>query len=373
MNRLHKDVESEKGPEGKEKGNAGEEKRKGAFSKWLLAPAAVAVLALSAHGCGDQTLDNYVPIPPANQDAGPDVDADSDMDATDTDTGPDSDTGPDADTDADAGCEAPTPICTPQTVSALLNAGSAALSVGDFHVDLEGTNESLTEQRAVVDLQDICDVPVAGGDDVTINEDATVTIVAVPGKIEVDIKAEQVTIGDQGARITATMRCIEEETDGGVTDAGADADADMDADTDMDAGTDADTDMDGGLDADVDVDADVDADTDVDAGTTDGGVTDGGVDTDAGLCAEAFEDAFNSVINDAVPVTVGALTVDYNGGTDATGMVLSITCGADTVANQVFPVGVMATFPLAGGLVVDVTPNHCAPTWGHVTVDVHSP
>jgi hypothetical protein len=267
-------------------------------------------------------------------------------------------------------------VCTPQTVSALMTAGSAPLIIGDYRVDLEGTNESATEQRAVVDLDDVCDVPVPGGNDVAINENTTVTIVALAGKIEVDVKAEQVTITDQRARLTATMRCIEEEADAGVTDAGADADSDMDADTDADTGTDADTDMDGGLDADVDVDADTDADADtgVDAGITDGGVTDGGVDTDSGpvACVVATTGSFDSTIVAGATETVGGYVFGYAGRDGSGNAVFSITCGGSVVeASYAFPVGEKTTLTVAlDGKKIEVTPHIATPTVVSVGIEV---
>jgi hypothetical protein len=287
------DSEITEGARGRE-----DERKRNAFSKWLLAPGFAAAIALGAHGCGnDVNVDIPIPIPPhgSQTDGGNDTDSGHDTDGGDggMDADVDADAGvPDGGSDggADAGdCVPVTPVCTPQTVEGLLTPGER-IALGDYNLLLENTDESGGEQRAIVDIRDSCDLPIA--DNQAINEDTSLSYAVLTTPITIRLFASQVTISPHRARLMGIMECAE-TTDGGVTDGGAtDADSDMDADTDtgadtgMDADTDADVDLDGGSDAGTDLDGGVDADVDVDADTDhDGGtVTDGGTDTDGGSC-----------------------------------------------------------------------------------------
>jgi hypothetical protein len=424
MNRLHKDTDSEKA-----NGIKGSEERetKGVFSKWLLAPGAGVVLALSLHACGDRTIDNYVPIPPNSQhndggvqnDGGPDADTDADItDAGNTDGG--SDGGSDGGTDG-GDCVPVEPVCTPQTVSGLLNSGDI-LPIGDFNFRLETTDEAAGEQRAIVDVLDSCHVLVgSSGDNVPINENATVTFGVVTTVIEIDVTATQVMITDpKRARLAATMRCL--VTDGGTdtdahVDGGASTDADVDTDTGpgMDAGTDADTDLDGGAstdadvdtdadtgldggastDADVDMDADTDADTgpiadagpDLDAdtdadtggdtgtdgGPADGGVTDGGT-TDGGTltCPGAANGFFSSSIDLGAEQVVGSYIFSYAGLSLDGKTILNVACiGGTSVSVYQFDPGVVTTVDIpVDGKRLRVTPHMSTSTVTSVTIIV---
>jgi hypothetical protein len=377
MNRLHKDTDSEKviGIKGNE-----ERETKGVFSKWLLAPGAGVVLALSLHACGDRTIDNYVPIPPNSQhndggvqnDGGPDADTDADI----TDGG-DADGGSDGGSDG-GDCVPVEPVCTPQTVSGLLNS-SDILPIGDFNFRLETTDESAGEQRAIVDVLDSCHVLVGpSGDNVPIRENSTVTFGVVTTVIEIDVTATQVLVTDpKRARLSATMRC--NVVDGGMdTDADTDFDGGADADSDMDADTDADTGMDAGVDLDADTDADTGGDTGTDGGTIDGGVTDGGV-TDGGTtdggpltCPGAANGYFSSSIGLGAEQVVGSYIFSYAGLSPDGKTILNVACiGGTSVSVYQFNEDEETTVDIpADGKRLRVTPHMSNSTETSVTIIV---
>ncbi len=102
----------------------------------------------------------------------------------------------------------------------------------------------------------------------------------------------------------------------------------------------------------------------------DGG-PDGGVITPV-ACLDTEIDSYNSVINDFSPVNVGNYVFAY-AGTNAGGeTLLNITCGSGGAVSSglAFPVGTLTAVPTLDGMVIEVTPNHNAPTWTHVTIDI---
>ncbi|MEW6723072.1 MAG: hypothetical protein AB1324_07450 [Candidatus Micrarchaeota archaeon] len=279
-----------------DKANGGNEEKaspRSKFSKWK-AVVAGGALALAV-SCGDQTIDNYVPIPPvASTDGGATTDGghagDSGMDGGVTDGGQDVDGGASGDGGSDGGtCTPPSaPVCAIATVPpTTVNVGTVFV-VGDYRIRLDNTDESGGEQRALVDVLDSCDGVIVNNH--PIPEGQTVTFAVMGTDIEIDVTAENVTVTvPKSAKMSVNVRCTGTTDGGPTTDGGTETDggsgsggdggsggSDGGSGTGGDggmAGTDGGTTTDGG------------SGTGGDGGTggSDGGVvTDGGTETDGG-------------------------------------------------------------------------------------------
>lgn len=351
MARLTDEKHAKTQPDSKEAHNRAK------FSKWLLGPVLAAGVGMAGITC---TVDNYVP---QNNNAGGNGAVDG---------GTTSDGGTTQDGGADAGCTAPAPVCVSQTVSAVLGAGEPLL-VGDFRILLVGTDESGGEQRAIVDLLDSCDAAIVSHQAVNEGESEVFNPAA---QITLEVKAENVTVTEAKARITATMGCetidagpVEDGgvgEDGGANDAGPDADAGPDIDG-------------GGLDAGVDEDAGA-LDGGEDAGPADGGggfdagpMEDGGVeDGGAIVCAEAATGVFSGLIFTGTPQAVGGYVFDYLGPNPSGDALMSITCGGAAVATAyAFPEDVATPLEVtADGKRIIVTPHSLDATKTNIHISV---
>jgi len=407
MNKLHAGIgnEGNKADRRADSG-AGEHSRK--FSKWALPLAAS--LAIGAHACGDMNVDVPVPkVPSTSQadagrsgaqstDGGTDSGGHAGIDSGGSagiDTGvAGTDSAGKGGVDGGAGvnaCVPVSPVCSTMTVSAVVTSGGAPLVVGDYRIAVELTYEKAGEQRAIVDLDDSCGNPVVNDQEIV--EDSTVNMVAVRGRIEIDAKAEQVTIGAQSARITATMRCPGDTHDGGTggTDSGGYAGdtstetggtdssggnggtdsnggsggtdssggnvSDGGADT-ATGGTDTSTggsDSGGGAGTDTGGFAGIDggqagdtateggSDTGGSGGTDSGGaVNDGGVVNDGGeagtdsggpACTEATADSYSGVITSGTPKPVGGYVIEYMGKSGFNTQ-FRISCGGSVIDEE---------------------------------------
>jgi hypothetical protein len=347
------------------------------FSKWLLAAGAAAAIAGAMPSCGNPTLDNYIPIPPAGTTDGGST---SDGGAGGMDGGV-SDGG-----STDGGCTPQAPVCLAQHLNAPMTVGDPALIVGDYRVRLADTGESAGEQYASIEVLDSCMVHITTVD---INENQTTTFAITSTDIEIDVNVTNVTVTDpKSARVDAVMRCTGEDggpttdagtggdggsggdggmagMDGSVSDGGSTADGGSGGDggsAGMDGGvsdggstTDAGSGGDGGS-AGMDGGSTTDAGSGGDGGMAgmDGGISDGGSTTDAGSGGDGGAGGMDGGISD------GGVS---DGGAGDAGPVCSGSPYAESVDHGNFPLGAWVGVggyqirydePVLGGVHLDI-------------------
>ena len=296
------------------------------FSKWLLAPAVVAGIAMA---CSSSTEDFVIPFPPDNQhetsDGGSGGTSDAGPDASLADSGPDMDSGPDSDTDADTDSGGPTDA-GPDTDSGDMDSGP------DLDADVDADTDSGIETCDGIIYDEILiaddferDIPVVvGGYHITFRSptatgvrlditcDGTGSDVAIDelfgieeeGIIEVPSDGKRIRITPHSKNTwEANMTVIVEDIPGGVTDGGV-----------SDAGPDS---------------------------GADGGITDAGPDADMDSGVEVCVAATNESVSMAtfdknVLVALGGYNIEYFEQTPG-GVVLNITCqgtGTDVVLGE---------------------------------------
>jgi len=327
------------------------------FSKWLLAPAVVAGIAMA---CSSSTEDFVIPFPPDNQhetsDGGSGGTSDAGPDASLADSGPDMDSGPDSDTDADTDSGGPTDA-GPDTDSGDMDSGpdldadvdadtdsggptdagpdtdSGDMDSGpDLDADVDADTDSGIETCDGIIYDEILiaddferDIPVVvGGYHITFRSptatgvrlditcDGTGSDVAIDelfgieeeGIIEVPSDGKRIRITPHSKNTwEANMTVIVEDIPGGVTDGGV-----------SDAGPDS---------------------------GADGGITDAGPDADMDSGVEVCVAATNESVSMAtfdknVLVALGGYNIEYFEQTPG-GVVLNITCqgtGTDVVLGE---------------------------------------
>ncbi|MFN7991698.1 MAG: hypothetical protein U0R44_06080 [Candidatus Micrarchaeia archaeon] len=247
------------------------------FRRYMLAAAFAAGMGALGPSCGSNGPDDVVHIPPLS------------------DGGTVSDGG-----NTDGGCtNAPAPLCSVQSLTALLRVGDAPLVVGDYRVRLANTDESGGEQRAQVEVLNSCGAVLSSQ---TINENGDKRFIIDGTDIEIDVTVTNITVTDpKSARFTVSMVCRTDGgvTDGGLTDSGSGGDGGSGG---MDSGTGGD----GGAATDGGV-------SDGGAGGMDGGVSDGGAPVDGGV-SDGGAPVDGGVSDGGAPVDGGVSDGGMDGG-----------------------------------------------------------
>lgn len=409
MGRLNRDSERVDGKAAEAK--AGPSKNK-MWARWLLGPAAAGAIAVAGVHC---TVENYMSEPPMwGENGGNSADG-----GHTTDGGGGSDGG----VVTDGGqCTPQAPVCLAQTVSGLMHGGDL-LHIGDYSFRLDSTDEEAGEQRAILDLLDSCNAPILTAE--PISEDTTKIIVVVGTEISMRVSAQDITIGDQSARLSVTMVCpnIGPDLDGGLDGGEPDASVDggeLDAGPDADSGTGGDGGADAGLDGGGGFDAGPieDGGAEEDGGVSDAGpVSDGGAEEDAGpvadgggldagpvgdggaqedggtvadggpvedggasdggssqVCAEATLGYFSGMMFSGSPQTIGGYVFEYLGESPSGDALIDISCGGlSVVSSHAFPEDIQTVLVDAGNnKSIRVTPHSLAADRTKITIEIEN-
>ncbi|MBD3209869.1 hypothetical protein GF318_00635 [Candidatus Micrarchaeota archaeon] len=330
MRKLEKNLLERERNEGKDKEEEPSKQRKvGRFRRFLLVSGIVGSMLVGGAGCGDTTIDNYVPFPndtvtepdAGAADADTDVDAGQDTDSDIVDGGADTDSdvvdggdadagldgGVDADAGVDGGVDADSDIVDggTGTDSDVVDGGDADagpsacpstypdfdtgwltleyesyMDVGGYRFRYQGETEGL--DGVVIDIAcEDGDLPVLDG----------VIFDNLAGGDSLDIDSDRITVENHWSNWYASNVSITVEY--------------------ISSG-----DMDGGVDA-----------GDADGGVSDGGVSDADTDTTPSVCPTVTTGTNNGLVTLDYPMSVAGYELYYRGqASGVDGIVMDVYC-----------------------------------------------